>query len=171
MVSTTSAETSSYSLLCQKEILYHGMLCITAITVVVAQVRIKPLRPPKMCHYGITSMFQATLLNFYIIAFFRGNTHHVRIRMHGKPATHCHINFLSKASVSVRLYANSRHRWPRISGSWAISSSSASSPSPSPRHTDTSTRGASSSRTECTPSCRYNIVLGGPSTSTSCVSN
>ena len=39
MVSMSSAETSSYSLLCQKEILYHGMLCITAITVVVAQAR------------------------------------------------------------------------------------------------------------------------------------
>merc|ERR1719323_326428 len=52
----TSAENSSYSLLCQKEILYHGMLCIMAIAVVVAQ---------------------ATLLNFYIIAHFRGYTHHV----------------------------------------------------------------------------------------------
>ena len=44
-------------MLCKKEILYHGFLCFTAITVTVTQ---------------------ATLLNFYIIAFFRGYRHHVR---------------------------------------------------------------------------------------------
>ena len=54
--SASAADGSSYSLLCQREILYHGMLCIAAIAVTVAQ---------------------ATLLNFYIIAFYRGYTHHV----------------------------------------------------------------------------------------------
>ena len=34
----SSAEGSSRSPLCQKEVLYHGMLCIMAIAVVVAQV-------------------------------------------------------------------------------------------------------------------------------------
>ena len=47
---------SETSVLCDKEILYHGFLCFTAIAVIVTQ---------------------ATILNFYIIAFFRGNDHHV----------------------------------------------------------------------------------------------
>lgn len=47
---------STYSVLCDKEILYHGFLCCAAIAVTVTQ---------------------ATILNFYIIAFFRGYQHHV----------------------------------------------------------------------------------------------
>lgn len=43
--------------ICDKEVLYHGFLCFAAITVIVTQ---------------------ATILNFYIIAFYRGYTHHVR---------------------------------------------------------------------------------------------
>ena len=41
---------------CDAEVVYHGFLCFAAICVLVTQ---------------------ATILNFYIIAFFRGYTHHV----------------------------------------------------------------------------------------------
>ena len=64
MVQAKSDETSVL-MLCDKEILYHGFLCFTAITVIVTQ---------------------ATILNFYIIAFFRGNDHHVsKITFQKKP--------------------------------------------------------------------------------------
>ena len=45
-----------FLLLCDKEILYHGFLCFSAIAVTVTQ---------------------ATMLNFFIIAFFRGYYHQV----------------------------------------------------------------------------------------------
>ena len=45
-----------FLLLCDKEILYHGFLCFSAICVTVTQ---------------------ATMLNFFIIAFFRGYYHQV----------------------------------------------------------------------------------------------
>ena len=47
-----------FLLLCDKEILYHGFLCFSAIAVTVTQ---------------------ATMLNFFIIAFFRGYYHQVSI--------------------------------------------------------------------------------------------
>ncbi|XP_059097669.1 uncharacterized protein LOC131891977 isoform X1 [Tigriopus californicus] len=49
-------EDNSVFVLCDREILYHGMLCVSAIGVIITQ---------------------ATILNFYIIAFFRGYRHHV----------------------------------------------------------------------------------------------
>ena len=47
-----------FLMFCDKEILYHGFLCFASIVVTVTQ---------------------ATVLNFFIIAFFRGYYHQVRL--------------------------------------------------------------------------------------------
>ena len=58
-----------FLLLCDKEILYHGFLCFSAIAVTVTQ---------------------ATMLNFFIIAFFRGYYHQVSIN-HSNDSHQCPI--------------------------------------------------------------------------------
>ena len=52
----TASGKMPFLLFCDKEILYHGFLCFSAICVTVTQ---------------------ATMLNFFIIAFFRGYYHQV----------------------------------------------------------------------------------------------
>jgi len=53
----TISEETSYSVFCDREILYFGFLTCTTMAVLITQ---------------------ATILNFYIIAFFRGYIHHVQ---------------------------------------------------------------------------------------------
>lgn len=53
---TADGSSTPFLLLCDREILYHGFLCLLTIIVTVTQ---------------------ATVLNFYIIAFYRGYYHHV----------------------------------------------------------------------------------------------
>jgi hypothetical protein len=52
-----SGKSKSAYTMCNREVLYHGFLCFVAIVVIVTQ---------------------ATVLNFYIIAYYREFYHHVR---------------------------------------------------------------------------------------------